>query len=159
MSMFIKISDIEGESTVEGFEAQIEVHSFSFNTSQATSPMRSNTSHTDGRPSLSLFNFTKGCDKSSPPICKKLWSGATLATAEFTACRSEGDTLIAFLTINMENVVIANYNVSGGGGMPYENVSLNYSKITVTYIPQKNEGGTSGNVPASYDLAAESAKD
>ena len=93
MSMFLKISDIDGESTVKGFEEQIEVDSFSFSTSQATSPIRSNTSHTDGRPSLSLFNFTKSCDKSSPPICKKLWAGATLATAEFTACRSEGEAL------------------------------------------------------------------
>jgi len=158
MSMFIKIDDIEGDTTVKGFEKQIEVNSFSFSTSQSTSPIRSNTSHTDGRPSLSLFNFTKSCDKASPLICKKLWSGATLKTAEFTACRDEGGSLIPFLKIAMENIVIANYSVSGGGGMPYENVALNYAKIEINYIPQKNEGGTSGNVPASYDLTTESAK-
>jgi type VI secretion system Hcp family effector len=156
MSMFLKISDVEGDSTVKGFEKQIEVNSFSFSSSQATSPIRSNTSHTDGRPSLSLFNFTKGCDKASPILCKKLWSGSTLASAEFTACRDEGEGLIAFLTIKMENVVIANYSVSGGGGVPYENVALNYAKIEINYIPQKNEGGTSGNIPASYDLTTES---
>lgn len=158
MSMFLKISDVEGDSTVKGFENQIEVNSFSFSSSQSTSPIRSNTSHTDGRPSLSLFNFTKSCDKASPIICKKLWSGATLASAEFTACRDEGGSLIAFLTIKLENIVIANYSVSGGGGVPYENVALNYAKIEINYIPQKNEGGTSGNVPASYDLTTESAQ-
>lgn len=158
MSMFLQISDVEGDSTVKGFEKQIEVSSFSFSTSQSTSPIRSNTSHTDGRPSLSLLNITKSCDKASPIICKKLWAGATLAKATLTACRDEGAALIAYLTITMENVVIANYSISGGGGMPYENVALNYAKIEINYIPQKNEGGTSGNVPASYDLTTETGK-
>ncbi len=158
MSMFLKITDIEGDSTVKGFEKQIEVGSFSFSTSQATSPIRSNSSHTNGRPSLSLFSFTKNCDNASPILCKKLWTGATLGSAEFTLCRDEGDNLTAFFTIKMENVVIANYSLSGGGGVPYENVSINYSKIEVNFIPQKDEGGVSGNIPATYDLALESAE-
>ena len=165
MSMFLLIGekadspDVEGDSTVKGFEKQIEVSSFSFSTSQSVSPVRSNTSHTTGRPSLSLVNFTKSCGKSSPVLCNKLWTGATLPKATFTACRSEGDDLIAFLAIEMENVVIANYSISGGGGEPYENVSLNYSKIEINYIPQADEGGTGGNIPATYNLATESVSD
>lgn len=158
MSMFIKIDGVDGDSTVKGFEKQIEVNSFSFSSSQPTSPIRSNTSHTDGRPSLSLFNLTKGCDSATPPLLKKLWAGATIAKATFTACRDEGAKLIAFMTVEMENVVVANYSVSGGGGMPYENLALNYSKIIINYIPQNNAGGTDGNLPVSYDLATESGE-
>lgn len=158
MSMFLKLTDVPGDSKVTGFTEQIEVGSFSFSTSQAVSPIRSNTSHTIGRPNLSLFNLTKQCDSASPTLCKKLWAGATLAEAIFTACRSEGVDLLAYMTITMENVVVANYSISGGGGEPYENVSLNYSKITYNYIPQANAGGTSGNLPAFYDLNAESGE-
>ena len=159
MSMFIEIEGVDGDSTVEGFDGQIEVNSFSFSTSQPTSPIRSNTSHTSGRPSLGLFNLTKSCDSASPVLLQKLWAVEPIATATFSACRDEGAKLIAFLTVEMENVVVANYSVSGGGGMLYENLALNYSKIVVNYIPQNNAGGTDGNIPASYDLATESSED
>lgn len=160
MSMFIEIADVAGDSTVDGFAKQIEVNSFSFSSSQPTSPIRSGSSHIDGRPSLSLFNFTKSCDSASSALLAKLWGGFTLGKAKFTACRRDKEQkLSAFLIIEMENVVVANYSVSGGGGDPYENVALNYSKIMFNYKPQKNEGGAEGNLTAAYDLSKETSSD
>lgn len=159
MSMFIKIEGVAGGSTADQFAEQIEVNSFSFSTSQPTSPIRSNNSHVDGRPSLSLFNFTKSCDASSALLLSKLWSGTTLAKATFTASRrDDSENLVPFLVIEMDNIVVANYSVSGGGGDPYENVALNYSKIMFNYKPQKDGGGSEGNLTSAYDLAKETSK-
>ena len=52
----------------------------------------------------------------------------------------------------MENVVVASYNLRGGGDLPYEEIALNYATIKYPYIRQKEEGGSDGNIAASHDL-------
>ena len=64
----------------------------------------------------------------------------------------DNDAAIKFLEITMENVVVASYNLRGGGDLPYEEIALNYATIKYTNIRQKEEGGTDGNIAASHDL-------
>ncbi len=108
-----------------------------------------------GVPSLSMFNFSKAFDKSSPVICQKLWGGVVLATAKFRLCRApnKGESgPIAYMEVDMENVIVASYSISGNGnGTPYENVSLNYAKITFKHATQVTGGDQSGNVEGTYD--------
>ena len=49
-------------------------------------------------------------------------------------------------------MVVASYNLRGGGDLPYEEIALNYATIKYTYIRQKEEGGSDGNIAASHDL-------
>lgn len=48
--------------------------------------------------------------------------------------------------------MVASYNLRGGGDLPYEEIALNYATIKYTYIRQKEEGGSDGNIAASHDL-------
>jgi type VI secretion system secreted protein Hcp len=155
MNMFLKIEGIDGSSTVDGFADYMEVGSFSFSSSQPTSPVRSAADQTTGVPSLSMFSFNKSFDKASPLLCQKLWNGVVLAKAQFRLCRApnaDEKGPIAYMEINMENVIVANYSISGNGnGVPYENVSLNYAKINFKHTTQVTKGEQSGSVESTYD--------
>ena len=71
---FLKLGDIEGESTISGFEKQMELINFTNGFHQPTSPIRSSTGPTTGQAVHSMMNVTKYLDSSSPNICKALWS-------------------------------------------------------------------------------------
>ena len=149
---YLKIDTIEGESTVEGYEKQIEIYSFSYGCSQPTSPVRSNDGPTTGRAMHNMMHFSKRTDLATADLCKNVWSGAVLKDAVLTVCRMDNNKSIAYLVITLENVVIADYNISGGGGIPSESFSLNYAIINIQYIQQQKEGGESGNKAAKHDL-------
>ena len=149
---FLKLGDIEGESTISGFEKQMELINFTNGFHQPTSPIRSSTGPTTGQAVHSMMNVTKYLDSSSPNICKALWSAKVLDSVVLTCCRMDNDAAIKFLEITMENVVVASYNLRGGGDLPYEEIALNYATIKYTYIRQKEEGGSDGNIAASHDL-------
>ena len=158
-NMYLKLGPIAGESRAKEFENQIEVHSFSYNCSQSLSPVRSSGMHTQGRTNHGLFHFTKLFDSSSPVICQYMWNGKTIEKdIEFTVVAKHGDDAktLQYLKLTLSNVVVASYSVNGGGDVPYEEVALNFGKISVAYLQQKQEDGTAGGtVAATHDLIAE----
>jgi type VI secretion system Hcp family effector len=154
--MFLKIDGIKGECTLEKFKDQIEIYSFSLGFSQPTSALRSSEGGgTVARPYCADISFSKRYDVSSPAICQALWAGKTIKDVVLTLCRSDDkSSMIEYMKITMDNVVISNYNISGGGDLPGETFSMNYSKIAFDYKQQKQEGGTGGNAASSYDLSS-----
>ena len=56
---FLKLGDIEGESTISGFEKQMELINFTNGFHQPTSPIRSSTGPTTGQAVHSMMNVTK----------------------------------------------------------------------------------------------------
>ena len=62
---FLKLGDIEGESTISGFEKQMELINFTNGFHQPTSPIRSSTGPTTGQAVHSMMNVTKYLDSSS----------------------------------------------------------------------------------------------
>ena len=130
----------------------MELINFTNGFHQPTSPIRSSTGPTTGQAVHSMMNVTKYLDSSSPNICKALWSAKVLDSVVLTCCRMDNDAAIKFLEITMENVVVASYNLRGGGDLPYEEIALNYATIKYTYIRQKEEGGSDGNIAASHEL-------
>ncbi|MCD8140453.1 MAG: type VI secretion system tube protein Hcp [Planctomycetaceae bacterium] len=161
-NMYLKLGDIKGECKVTEFNEQIEVHSFSYNCSQSLSPVRSSGMHNQGRANHGLFHFTKLFDSSSPLICQTMWNGTTInkdCVFTIAAKHGENDKTIQYLQITMDNVVIASYSVNGGGDVPYEEVALNFGKIKIAYLQQKQEDGTAGGtIAAMHDLIAEVSK-
>ncbi|MDR2754310.1 MAG: type VI secretion system tube protein Hcp [Planctomycetaceae bacterium] len=155
-SMFLKIDGISGECTLEKYKNQIEIYSFSLGFSQPTSALRSSEGGgTVARPHCSDISFSKRYDISSPSICQVLWAGKTIKEVVLTLCRSDDkSSMIEYMKITMSNVVISNYNISGGGDLPGETFSMNYSKIAFDYKQQKEEGGSNGTAASSYDLSS-----
>jgi type VI secretion system secreted protein Hcp len=154
-NMFLKIDGIKGECTLEKYKEQIEIYSFSLGFSQPTSALRSSEGGgTTARPYCADISFSKRSDISSSAICQSLWQGKTIKEVVLTLCRSDGSEMLEYMKITLNNVVISNYNISGGGDLPGETFSMNYSKIAFDYKKQKEEGGNAGSAAASYDLAS-----
>lgn len=161
-NMFIKFTgpDIAGSSTLKGHETHIEVHSWNYGCHQPASPIRSSAGGgTMEKVHHSPFTFTKSIDTASDDLLKMCWTGKHIEKAVFAAYRASGDGAAAqsgvkYLTIELETVIIQDFSISGGvGDLPMESVSLNYGKITFTYDPQSQSGGTPGGVQViSHDI-------
>ena len=104
------------------------------------------------------FSFTKYTDSSTDDLLKLCWQGNQIEKCTFFAYRADGDNQpVLYLKIEMEQVVVSNYSVGGGGGdVSTENISLNYGKVTYTYKPQQKANGTAGgDQPVSHDLVVQ----
>jgi type VI secretion system secreted protein Hcp len=159
-NFFLKLDGITGESTDSAHTGQIQVLSWSHSFNQPTSPTRSSAgSGTVEQANHADFSITKYIDSSTDDILKACWTGKQIPSGVFTGYRADGTgNGVNYLEIDFTNIVISNYSISGGtGDMPVETVTLSYSKVTYTYIPQKQADGTGGAAqPVTHDLAAQS---
>lgn len=150
---------ITGEAGDSTHQGQIQVLSWSHGFNQPTSPTRSSAgAGTVEQANHQTFTFTKYIDSATDDLLKYCWTGKHIATAKFTAYRSDGSgNGVNYLTIDFEQVIVANYAVSGAeGDVAIETIALNYGKVTYTYIPQKTADGTGdGAQPISHDLVAQ----
>lgn len=152
-NFFLKLGDIAGECSIEGHQKEIQALSWSHSFNQPTSPTRS-AGGTVEQANHADFSFTKYTDAASVPMLKQCWTGKPIATAVFTACRSDGDALVEYLKVEMSNAIISNISLGGGtGDMPVETVTLSYSAVKYTYAFQATPGGRTTPLSSKHDIA------
>ncbi|MCP4701664.1 MAG: type VI secretion system tube protein Hcp [Gammaproteobacteria bacterium] len=152
---------LDGNSKAKGFVKAIEVVSWSHGFSQPTSAAtKSSDQQAVSRANHADLSFTKFFDNSSDNILKACWTGQQIKTAVFQMFRASGSTdtgksATEYLKIEMEDIIISNYSVSGGGDeLPIENVTLNYSSVKYTFKEVDADKGTAGSaIPIKHDLA------
>jgi type VI secretion system secreted protein Hcp len=56
----------------------------------------------------------------------------------------------------MEKVMITSYSTGGSGGEDSltENITLNFAKVHVKYVPQKEDGSGDPEIEFKFDIAA-----
>lgn len=156
-NMFIKFDSVTGEASDKNHVDWIEILSWSHGFSQPASPLRASSGSTVEKANHADFNFTKAMDSASDDLIGACWKGVQYEKVNVECFKSDGDNQpIKFLEINMEDVIVSSYSVSGGGGdLPMENVSLAYSKITYKYDPKKKDQAQAAGVqPITHDLAS-----
>ncbi len=157
---FLKLGDIKGESTDEGFKDQIVIESFSFGVSTSVQPAGSLSGSSRGRASASFQDIvvTKPVDKSSPRLMLACADGTNFGDVVLSITRSSGqaqDPPSTYLMYELKDVRISSYSTSGDGDEALtESVSLNFSAIKITYVPQDSTGkpDLAGKVEASWNL-------
>ena len=152
---FLKIEGIEGESLQKGHEKEIEIMSFSWGESNAGS-FAGNLGGGSGKVSMQDFHFTVPINRSSPKLFLACATGEHIKGATLT-CRKAGKTQQEFLKWKFSDILISSYNTGGSGGadvVPIDQVSFNFTKIEVSYAPQKQDGSLDAAIPAGYDLKA-----
>jgi type VI secretion system secreted protein Hcp len=99
------------------------------------------------------FHFTMNTNKSTPEIFSACATGKHFADATLV-CRKAGDKPLEYLTVKMEDLIVSSYQAGGSHGevMPVDSISLNFSKIEFTYVPQKKDGSGDTKVVKNYDL-------
>lgn len=153
--MFLKLGEIEGESEEVNHKAWIEILSWSHGFSQPTTPVRASTAATTEQANHSDLSVTKYLDCATDAILSTCWKGEQLKAATVECYRSDGsETAVKYLMVEMEQVIVSNYSISGGGGdIPMENISLSYGKVGYNYIPAAKATGDAGaNQPVTHDL-------
>ncbi|MCG8532704.1 MAG: type VI secretion system tube protein Hcp [Desulfovibrionales bacterium] len=154
-SAYLKLDGIKGPCKVSGFEDCIEIASYSNGISQAVTTSRSS----GGNPSASgaafhaPFTLTKTMCPASPDLKRMALKGDTFKTGTLTLTRMAGDKIFAYYKYDMKDVLIADYQVSGGtGGIATERLSITYSQIKDDHIATDETGQPQGHNPTETSL-------
>jgi type VI secretion system secreted protein Hcp len=141
-TMFLKFDpEIKGESSVTGYEGQIEVSDYRFGLTQtggfsfAKGGTRVN-SHLED-----LTVVFRQCS-ASPKLMQNCASGKHLSKATLTATKAGGDKVAKYLEITLTDVVISSYRTGGShtDDVPFDSISLNFAKIDQEYFATDNKG-------------------
>jgi len=142
----IQIDGIAGESTIEGHTGWIDIGSLQWGVGRGIST--SGTSRVASTPSFSEITITKVSDKTTPHLFAEAVAGeGKKVTIEFI--KTDSGPLTTYEKIELENVLISGFSQSSGGDRPSESLSLNFTKITITYYPS---GPTPTPVVVGFDL-------
>jgi len=156
--MLMEIKGIKGGSLLEGAKDLVECFSFNHSVSMETTSDTSNGERTTGRAEHGDMVITKFVDQSTPLLNEKMCAGKPIGTVKFKIGRSDNNKFLPIMDYVLDDVVISNVSVGGGGGKPTETVTLNYSKIQWTFTGQKEGGGKEGVVSAKHDLKKNTVK-
>ena len=149
--IFMQFQGITGDVTAKNFVGDIEINSFQWGVSRAINGL--GTGRVLGMPSLSEIVITKMLDKASPTLVNDLLTGVSTPEVDFffvnnTARASQ----MTYAEYKLQNVLISSYSVSSGGDRPTESLSLNFSKITFSVIPQSPTGLPGMPISTTFDL-------
>jgi type VI secretion system secreted protein Hcp len=139
---YLHIDGIPGESLVTGHTNDTAISSFSFGMSHEGS----------GKPEFSLA-IQKTVSPMSPTLAFNCASGITNASATISCFKTGGTSGDpAFYSITVTNVQITSVSVSGstGDATPSESISLQFTGIQWTYVPQNNSGGYGTPIVTSF---------
>lgn len=151
---FVKIDDIEGESTDEKHQGWIEVISYETKVTQTVSKTASSVGGASAeRADFDTFSFVKMLDKSSPKLALACADGTHINTVLVQICRSGGDKL-KYMEYKLTNCIVSKISTAGGpGDFPSELLNIDFGKIEWAYTQQKRAGGgAAGQVAAGWNL-------
>src|SRR5262245_9516896 len=132
MPIYMKYGSVKGDVTAKGHEGWIELQSAQMGVHRSiTSPSGRGVNRESTSPAVSEIVITKDLDSSSTNLFREsLWGRG--ADVEIHFLKSDGDPN-PYLAIKLKNTLIANYSVSGHGGVahsqPMESLSLNFTSI------------------------------
>ena len=109
-----------------------------------------------GKVSVQDLSVTKYLDSSSAKIMLSCCDGTHFETARLTVRKAGGEKPVEYVTIKLQEVLITSVATGGDGGDDRltENVTLNFAKVKVEYLPQEAKGGKGNMIPFSWDIAA-----
>ncbi|GAA4342148.1 type VI secretion system tube protein Hcp [Pigmentiphaga soli] len=148
---FLKFEGIDGESSREGHENEIDVLSWGWGATNVVARSAGGGSGV-GQASAGDFSFVHHYDKASPTLAKALATGRPVATVTLTS-RKAGDGQQDFLKVTFKAVNITSISPSGAsGGDITETVSFFYEDIEFEYKPQDAKGGLGGAVKFGWNI-------
>ena len=141
LNMFLKVGTIKGETTDPDHPGWIDALAWSWGESNSGSTHVSPPA--PGAVSIQDLSVTTYLDKAAPLLMAACAAGTIFTTATLSVV-TIGATPIEILRYKMDTVLVSSVSNGGSGGEDRftQNISLNYSKITWTYVPVV--GGVAG---------------
>lgn len=155
VDMFLKLDKVEGESQDDSHKGEIDILSWTWGAAQ------SGTGHLGGgagagKVEIRDLDITKYTDRASPVLFYLCACGEHIPSATLTVRKSGGKKPLEYLKITLEKVFVSSITVSGASSMDriQESVSLNFAKVKLEYVPQKEDGSGGPSVTKGWDIAA-----
>jgi type VI secretion system secreted protein Hcp len=148
VDMFIKISDIKGESADDKHKGEIDVLSWSWGVTQSGARAAGAAA---GKATVNTLTITKYIDASSPLLFQTAIQGKRIAEATFVV-RKAGGKQLEYIKIKLKDVVVMSVKPGGSGGQDRftEEVSLNFSGAEYSYITQKPDGSAGPAITTNW---------
>jgi type VI secretion system secreted protein Hcp len=151
MDMFLDIAGIPGESIDPVHTNQVDVLAWSWGMSN------SGGSGGTGKANFQDLNVTKYVDKASPLLMLHCANGAILSKATLYV-RKAGVIPIEYIKLQLTNILVTSVSTGGSGGEDKltENVSLNFAKLQLDYVPTKPDGSAGTAFSFRWDIPGNS---
>ena len=151
--MFLKLDGVKGESKDKAHTQDIDILSWSWGMSNSGSAHQGSGAGS-GKVSVQDVSITKYIDTSSPKIMLSCCDGAHFSSALITVRKAGGENPVEYVKIKMQEVLISNVTTGGSGGEERltENVSLNFGKVSLDYVPQNDKGEAGTAIPFGWDI-------
>ena len=109
-----------------------------------------------GKINVQDLTFTKWVDKATPKLALACCSGKHFKDATLVV-RKAGEKPLEYLKIKMDTVFISSISTGSSGGEDRlaEHVTLNFSKVSLDYVPQDDKGAPGTAIPMTWDIAGE----
>jgi type VI secretion system secreted protein Hcp len=149
---FLKLKDIEGESSDAKHKNEIDIESWSWGETNAGSSAQGGGGGA-GKVAMQDFSFTMRVNKASPKLLLACASGQHIPEGLMT-CRKAGKEQQEYLKVKFTDLLVSSFQTGGSNGdvIPVDQISLNFSKIEYEYCPQKPDGTLDAKVPVFWDL-------
>lgn len=155
---FLTFKNIAGGSVDRDHKGAIEIDSFAWGLSVATSSTGSGGASA-GKPVLSEFSWTQpGSDISFPSLFAAAVSGTRIPSAVLDLVQTGGKAPFTYLTMTFTDVVLTGLQVAGNtGSVPLVDGSFTYETVELKVTPQKSDGSAGNPVIGTWDIKGNKA--
>jgi type VI secretion system secreted protein Hcp len=150
--IILKIEGIDGRSSVEGHEGEIDVVAWSWGASHSGGVHSAGSGA--GKVSITDLSLTKYVDLATPALWFHCSRGTHIADAVLTV-RRVGDEPFEYLVVTMTDVMLSSVSIAGNeSDHATENVTLKFAKVKMKYTAQTPQGTPGSSKTYSWDIVA-----
>jgi type VI secretion system secreted protein Hcp len=141
IDMFLKVEGASGESADANHKDWIDIQSFSWGATQASS-MASGGGGGSGKVSFNDLHIVATLDKATPALLKHCSSGKHLGEIKVSVCKA-GGSQVEYSTVVLKDVIVTSVQFGASNGS--EHVQVDYAfqagKVEQHYWVQTTQGG------------------
>ncbi len=156
---FLKVGDIEGESSDRAHKGWIEVQMFAWGVRAATVSGQSGLA--SGKPQVQNLHCTMRVSRATPQLALACATGKHIPKAELSLQRPTPDKAV-FLAITMEDVLVCSYQIASAASdtedVPLDSIALSFGKIKFEFTTRKADGSPGEKVSGSLDARSSAGR-
>jgi type VI secretion system secreted protein Hcp len=153
VDMFLKLDGIKGESKADGHKDEIDVQSFSWGMTQQGT-FAGGGGGGAGKVNVQDCHFTKSVDTATCDLMLKCCDGTHIKSG-IISFRKAGGKQQEYLKIKIEDLIVSSYQQGGSSqDVVHDQFSLNFSKVSVEYNVQKEDGSVTKGGNMGWDIKA-----
>ena len=152
--IFLKIDGVAGESGDDKHKEEIDILSFHIGAANHGGGHFGGGSDS-AKAMVHDMQLTKYADKTSPGLFIACCNGKHHKEATLVV-RKAGEKPHEYMSYKLSNVMLSSYSAKhdGSGSIIKESFSLHFSKIEITYTPQKEDGTGGPKIVKGHDIVA-----